>query len=64
LSDQGSACRAPARTLGQQRAEHPDDDDVVVSCEDAIPYEDLVHAMDAALEHGLTQISVRGLDGA
>jgi len=53
-----------AGTLGQQRAEHPDNHDVVVVCEDEIPYEDLVHVMDAALEHELTGISVRGLDGA
>lgn len=53
-----------AGTLERQRAEHPDNHDVVVVCEDEIAYEDLVHVMDTALEHELTRIAVRGLDGA
>lgn len=53
-----------AGALEQQRAEHPDNNDVVVVCEDEIAYEDLVHVMDTALEHQLTRIAVRGLDGA
>jgi biopolymer transport protein ExbD len=53
-----------AGALVQQRAEHPDNNDVVVVCEDEIAYEDLVHVMDTALEHQLTRIAVRGLDGA
>lgn len=53
-----------SETLKQQRTEHPDNADLIVTCEDKIPYEEMIHVMDSALEHNLTGISVQGVDGA
>jgi biopolymer transport protein TolR len=53
-----------AETLKQQRVEHPENTDLIVTCEDKIPYEEMIHVMDSALEHNLTGISVQGVDGA
>ena len=53
-----------AETLKQQRVEHPENTDIIVTCEDKIPYEEFIHVMDSALEHNLTGISVQGVDGA
>jgi biopolymer transport protein TolR len=51
-----------SETLKQQRAEHPDNEEVIVTCEDKIPYQELITVMDIALEHKLTGISVQGVD--
>jgi biopolymer transport protein ExbD len=49
-------------TLKQIRAEHPENEDIQISCEDKVPYEELIHVMDKALEHNLVGISVAGVD--
>jgi len=51
-----------SETLKQMRAEHPDNTDLIVTCEDKIPYEEMIHVMDSALENGLGGISVQGID--
>jgi len=49
-------------TLKQVRAEHPENKDVQVTCEDKVPYEELIRVMDECLKHELTGISVAGVD--
>jgi biopolymer transport protein ExbD len=49
--------------LAKIRAEHPENRDVIVSCEDKVPYQELITVMDTCLQHELTGISVAGIDG-
>ena len=49
-------------TLKQIRAEHPENEDVKVTCEDKVPYNELIAVMDECLKHKLTGISVAGVD--
>lgn len=49
-------------TLKQIKAEHPENEDVQVTCEDKVPYQELISVMDACLEHDLQGISVAGVD--
>ena len=51
-----------SETLKQVRAEHPDNEDIQVTCEDKVPYQQLISVMDIALEHKLVGISVAGVD--
>jgi biopolymer transport protein ExbD len=49
-------------TLKQVRAEHPENKDVQVTCEDKVAYEELIRVMDECLKNELTGISVAGVD--
>jgi len=49
-------------TLKQLRAEHPENEDVQVTCEDKVSYNELITVMDKCLEHKLGNISVAGVD--
>lgn len=51
-----------SETLKQQRAEHPENEEVIVTVEDKVPYQDMITVMDIALEHKLIGISVQGVD--
>ena len=51
-----------SETLKQIRAEHPENEDVQVTCEDKVPYQELIAVMDTCLTHGLQGISVAGVD--
>ncbi len=51
-----------SETLKQQRVEHPENEEIIVTCEDKVPYQELITVMDIALEHKLTGISVQGVD--
>ena len=51
-----------SEALKTARAEHPENDEVIVTCEDKVPYQELITVMDIALEHNLTGISVQGVD--
>lgn len=51
-----------SETLKQIKAEHPENEDINVTCEDKVPYKELISVMDVALEHELTGISVAGVD--
>lgn len=51
-----------SETLKQVRAEHPENEDVQVTCEDKVPYQELIRVMDVCLQHNLTGISVAGVD--
>lgn len=51
-----------AEALKTARAEHPENDEIIVTCEDKVPYQELITVMDIALEHSLTGISVQGVD--
>jgi len=55
---------ALGETLKQARSENPENEEVIVTCEDKIPYQEMITVMDLALEHKLTGISVQGVDGA
>jgi biopolymer transport protein ExbD len=48
--------------LKKIRAEHPENKDIQVTCEDKVPYEELIKVMDECLKHELTGISVAGVD--
>jgi len=49
-------------TLKQVRAEHPENKDVQVTCEDKVPYEELIRVMDECLKNELDGITVAGVD--
>lgn len=51
-----------SETLKQQRAEHPENEDIEVRCENRVPYQELITVMDIALSHSLSGISVSGVD--
>ncbi|MBI4819266.1 MAG: biopolymer transporter ExbD [Deltaproteobacteria bacterium] len=51
-----------AEQLKMIKAEAPDNNDIQVTCEDKVPYEELIRVMDVALEQKLTGISVAGVD--
>lgn len=48
--------------LKQNRAEHPENEDVQVTSEDKVPYKELITVMDLCLKHKLTGIAVAGVD--
>ncbi len=51
-----------SETLKQMRAEHPENEDIEVRCENKVPYQELITVMDIALTHSLSGISVSGVD--
>lgn len=51
-----------AKELQKIRAAHPDNEDVQVTCEDKVNYQELITVMDVALENNLKGISVAGVD--
>ncbi|MFO0729053.1 MAG: biopolymer transporter ExbD [Myxococcota bacterium] len=51
-----------AEVLKQQRDLNPSNEELIVTCEDKIPYQEMITVMDIALEHKLTGISVQGVD--
>jgi biopolymer transport protein TolR len=53
---------ALGETLKQVRAEHPENKDIQVTCEDKVPYEELIRVMDECLKFELTGITVGGVD--
>ena len=48
--------------LKQQRDLNPSNEELIVTCEDKIPYQEMITVMDIALEYKLTGISVQGVD--
>ncbi|MBI4821669.1 MAG: biopolymer transporter ExbD [Deltaproteobacteria bacterium] len=60
----GELWDAPAleKALGALRLEFPLNEDIQITCEDNVPYEELVRVMDSALAQSLRGISVMGVD--
>src|SRR5262245_28239217 len=52
-----------SHALGELRAAHPENEDIVVSVDDQVSYQDLIEVMDTALAEKLTKISVQGTEG-
>ena len=53
---------ALSEVLKQVRVEHPDNEEVTVTSEDSIPYQELITVMDICLDNDLDGISVAGID--
>lgn len=53
---------ALAELLEQLAAEFPTNEEVTVTSEDRIPYQELISVMDVCIEHNLKGISVAGID--
>jgi biopolymer transport protein ExbD len=51
-----------SEVLKQQRDLNPSNEELIVTCEDKIPYQEMITVMDIALEYKLTGISVQGVD--
>ena len=51
-----------SETLKNIKAQHPENEDIQVTCEDKVPYQELITVMDTALKHKLIGISVAGVD--
>lgn len=51
-----------SETLKQVKDSHPENEDIQVTCEDKVSYQQLISVMDIALEHNLAGISVAGVD--
>jgi biopolymer transport protein ExbD len=51
-----------SETLKTARADHPENEDINITCEDKVPYQELISVMDLCLDHKLTGISVAGVD--
>ena len=51
-----------SEALKQVRAEHPENEEIQVTCEDKVPYQELITVMDICLMHKLNGISVAGVD--
>ena len=48
--------------LKQVRREHPENQEVTVSSENDVPYQELITVMDLCLDNGLEGIQVAGLE--
>lgn len=64
IERQGEAydVKALAEVLKQMGVEHPENEEVTVTSEDSVPYQELITVMDLCLDHNLSAISVGGID--
>ncbi len=51
---------ALGRVLASERARVPDGVELIVKCDDLVPYEEMVGVMDVAVAQGLSRISIDG----